>query len=401
MEICNSVECTGCMACRNICPVDAIQVKADRYGFYIPVIAEDKCLKCGKCKKICPNNYLVEGESSNQIVLATWRKEKEIREKSTSGGIFTGVAEWIIQQDGVVFGAIMDKAHNVRHSLARTMAEVEAMRGSKYVQSDVGYSYRAVKKELETGRVVLYTGTPCQLAGLYRYLEKPYDNLYTMDIVCHGVPSPKVFKDYIQYIEESAHDEAIEISFRKKKPSWSVFSMYIKFQTGKEYIKDAYHDPYLVGFLDDYLSRECCYTCKYTRESRLGDITAADFWSYVSYTYKERNTEKGISLVILNTEKGKRIFEDLKDKYFFVERSIQEAKRGNRCLTKPYGKAKKREEFWKEYNESNDFIRCASKFFPKKKRSLKHRISEMINRYYYIMPNCVKKKLKAYWENKK
>lgn len=177
--------------------------------------------------------------------------------------------------------------------------------------------------------------------------------------------------------------------------------MRIEFENGTEYIKEGHRAPYLVAFLSDYISRNCCHSCKYTSIASNADITAADFWSYVSYSRNLRNDEKGISLVLINSEKGSRLFDCVKADYIVQERSIEEAKRGNKCLSRPYSPAKNKEAFWAEYLERKDFLYCAQKYFPKKKISIKHQISEEINRYYYLIPNFGKKILKTYLTNKK
>ncbi len=400
MEICNKNECTGCLACVNCCGINAITIEQDNKGFYIPRIDEDKCVKCMKCVKICPANNTVKEKSFIPQVYAMWSKDNQLRMKSTSGGVFSGLASWVLNNNGVVFGAIFNDEKQVIHSKATRSEELEKMRGSKYVQSYIGETYREAKLALDEGKKVLFTGVPCQIAGLYSFLGKEYENLYTMDIICHGVPSPRAFKDYVDFMEKKEGSPINNILFRAKKPSWTVFSMNIKYKNGNEYLKDAYHDPYLVGFLDDYLTRECCHTCKYTREKRVSDITAADFWSYVSMKKSERNDEKGISLVVVNSEKGESLFKIINKDYIVIERTMKEAKRGNRCLTRPYNPAENKEEFWRKYNENNNFIEAAKEFFPKKKKSLKHDISEVINKNYYLLPKVAKISLDKYLNKK-
>lgn len=400
MYICDKNECTGCMACLNICPVKAISVGEDKHGFYIPNIDSTKCINCQQCKKICPNIVSIAKESIIPKVYAAWTKNQELREHSTSGGIFTGVAEWIINNGGCVYGAAFDKNNKVRHIGVNSFEELEQLRGSKYVQSYIGGIYLEIKAKLKDGRLVLFTGTPCQIAGLYSFLGKSYENLFTMDIVCHGVPSPKAFRDYINYMSEKEHSNIKEISFRKKEPSWTIFSMYLKYSNNNIYKADIYHDPYLIAFLCDYISRDCCYNCHYTTEERMGDITVADFWSYVSYSRKVKNDEKGISLVIINTKKGINIFESIKEQYIISERTMSEAKRGNRCLSRPYEKALKSDKFWYDYDNGLGFIECTKKYCSIRKKNLKHSVSETLNRNYYLLPKLWKKTFNYYLKKK-
>lgn len=401
MEICDTTKCTGCMACVNICPVKALTVGQDERGFYIPKMLDDKCINCGQCVKVCPNNTPVNNNSAPKGVYAAWAKDESIREKSTSGGLFSGIANWILKQDGYVFGVAFDENNVARHICIDSANDIYKLRGSKYVQSNVGDSYSKAKELLKKGKPVLFTGTPCQIAGLYNYLKNGnYPNLYTMDIVCHGVPSPKIFECYLTEKERRENSNAKQVYFRYKKPSWTRFSMKIVYENGNQYISECHHDPYLIAFLSDYISRECCHSCNYTNISRNADITVADFWSYVSYSRELRNNEKGISLVLVNSDKGQKIFNEIKTDYVVQERTIEEAKRGNKCLSKPFSPAKDKEIFWNEYLKDCDFKVCANKYFPKKKLSFKHRISEELNRYYYLLPGFAKKKLNNYLKSK-
>lgn len=392
MQICEKTQCCGCMACASVCPVQAISVALDDRGFYIPEINEDICVKCGKCSSTCPNNSAVRKSKENFGVYAVWNKDEALRNRSTSGGVFFGIASYILENGGCVFGAALSEEQKAEHICIESLEDLQKAMGSKYVQSDMGLTYRSVKEKLESGRSVLFTGTPCQTAGLINYLGKTYDNLLTMDIVCHGVPSPKAFSDYLSGIESRYGSRAVAVSFRYKKPSWTVFSMKIDFENGKSYCRSCRKDPYLAAFLSDHLTRECCHSCKYTSIERVSDITAADFWSFVSMSKQQRNNEKGISLVLVNTGKGREVFDLIKKDYTCFERNVNEAKRGNRCLSRPYGPAKDKDAFWDMYSQSGDFFAAVERFCPKKKVSVKHLISEEINRNYYLLPPAVRKR---------
>lgn len=383
-------KCTGCMACYNACPVGAIEIVQDEKGFYEPKIIKEKCIQCKKCKLVCPEVNSRE-KNDNPTVYAAWAKQKDIRENSTSGGIFSIIATKVLEADGVVFGAMFDENFKVVHSYVTEIEDLVKFRGSKYVQSFIGGSLKKVEAFLQEGKMVLFSGTACQIAGLLNYLQKDYENLITIDILCHGVPSPKIFKEYIQNINEEKK-KIKEIKFRYKKPSWTVFSMKIEYEDGKYYLRDTFKDPYLRGFLEDYITKEICTECQYTGEKRISDITLADFWGYISDQYKTRNNEKGISLILVNTEKGKKILELLKEKIVIRNKTIEEAVRSNQCLKEPFRKNKLYDEFWKEYKE-NGYETASKKYFKPRKMTLKRKVSLFFNDKAYLIPKKLRIKL--------
>ena len=320
-------KCTGCMACYNACPVGAIEIVQDEKGFYEPKIIKEKCIKCKKCKLVCPEVNPRE-KNDNPTVYAAWAKQKDIRENSTSGGIFSNIATKVLEADGVVFGAMFDENFKVVHSYVTKIENLVKLRGSKYVQSFIGDSLKQVEYFLQEGKMVLFSGTACQIAGLLNYLQKDYENLITIDVLCHGVPSPKIFEEYLKDINIDDR-KIVNIRFRYKKPSWTNYSMKIDYDNGKSYIKSKYKDKFLIGFSEDYITKDVCATCQYARITRISDITLADFWGYISDELKTRNTEKGISLVIINSDKGNKIIEKVKNQLIIREKNIIEATKGN------------------------------------------------------------------------
>lgn len=390
MNICD--KCIGCMACYQSCPFHAIRITQDEKGFYKPVIIEGKCKLCGKCQKICPQNNQIKRNTA-QKVYAAWIEDIQIRKNSTSGGIFTVLAKQVLAKKGVVFGAMFDEKFKVVHSFIEKEEDLIKMQGSKYVQSYIGESYIKVKEFLQEDKVVLFSGTACQIAGLFSYLDKDRDNknLITVDILCHGVPSPKIFEEYKKSIVKNVED--IEnIKFRYKKPSWTVFSMKIDIKNQKPYIKCTYKDPYLRGFLGDFITNEVCSQCKYVGEKRISDITIADFWGYISDNRKMRNTEKGISLVIVNTNKGKEIFDYITSEIKFTEKEIEEAKLGNQCLREPFPKNTNYDMFWRTYFEKGYEV-ASTKYFVPIKEKYKRKISLLFNDKAYLIPKKMRKKL--------
>lgn len=353
MLLCDIQKCTGCMACVNICPKNAAYVSIDAEGFLRPKINEELCINCGKCNNVCPIINPIKKEIVKQNVYACWSNDKKVRRESTSGGIFTEMSKIVLNNKGVVFGVAIDENLVVRHICIDDIKDLHRLRGSKYVQSQIDDSYKKVKEYLDKKIQVLFSGTPCQIAGLYAYLGKDYENLYTCDLVCHGVPSPKVYKSYIDHIKNKYNADIVDIKFRDKKISWTYFNMKILFKNGRTYTEGYFKDPYILGFLRDNFLRPSCYNCQYTNTTRIGDITIADFWGYKSTDKKNKNNDKGISLAILNTNKGKIFFNSFKKALSFYERSLEEAVNGNPCLSRSFSVPKTRDEFWKDYNAMN------------------------------------------------
>lgn len=390
MEVCKTQNCTGCMACMNSCPRDAIQQKQNERGFYIPVVDDDRCVSCGLCQRICPANSF-EKQFSTPEVFACWNANEEVRRYSTSGGMFTLFGEAILEQGGVVFGAVFDPTSAiVQHQMARTMNELRAMVGSKYVQSQIGNTYREVKKELDTGKSVLFSGTPCQCAGLSGFLQGHPNNLYLLDVVCHGVPSPYVLKSYISSIARNT--PITNICFREKTPSWELFSMKLSFEGRSEYINDRNTDPYLRLFLGNYDLNQCCHDCLYATSCRCGDVTLGDFWGYLSESRTLRDNNKGISLLLVNSSKGKALFESVKQKAVYTAKLMDEALSGNTPLSFPTPRAVDSNVFWNEFLNSRDIATLSVLKKPPVHTSLKHRVRLCIDRNFYLLPTSLKKK---------
>lgn len=386
MNLCNANDCTGCMACYNICPVDAIKIKLNSEGFMNPVIDDRKCIKCNMCVKKCPViNPIKKLKYEDKKVFACWLEDERKRLVSTSGGAFTALAENIIRQHGVVFGVVLNDSSTVVHTFAETLKELEAMKGSKYVQSEIGDSYKRAKSYLDQGRKVLFTGTPCQIAGLYATLGKRYEDLlWTVDIVCHGVASPQIFADYLQLMQKQNGANVEKVFFRNKKPGWHVFGMKIVFDNGKIYTANVYKDPFHVGFLKNLFLRSCCYRCQYATSERIADITIADFWGYGSNgSLKERDRDKGISMVMLNSTNGKILFEQVEGLVKFIK-PIEMAIKGNPTFTRSFSMPKNREEFWKDYSQKSfEFV------LEKYMKPQKMKKSEVKNIILRRVPDCI------------
>ncbi|MBQ8839875.1 MAG: polysaccharide pyruvyl transferase family protein [Clostridia bacterium] len=294
--------CTGCSACANKCPVNAIEMKTDKDGFLYPTIDEEKCVDCGACVRMCPVNKPLD-KNKTPTVYAVWADE-ETRKKSSSGGLFSVLARAIFKDGGVVFGArYSDDFLSVYHAVATNERELAHLRGSKYVQSNIGMAYKEAKKHLETGKSVLFSGTPCQIGGLYSFLGKDYDNLYTVDVVCHGTPSQLA---YSRYVSEKAQGMPIKKMDFREKASWGWGTAISLYMENGEYKKDFFTDPYLKAFSSGLIVRDSCSSCPYAQINRVGDITLGDFWGIKDIEPKYTDGH-GTGLVLVNNKKGNEL----------------------------------------------------------------------------------------------
>lgn len=385
IEITEKKKCCGCGACLNICPKKAIKMIEDKYGFMYPIVDKKKCINCGLCEKVCPIKNECE-EITNVQAYACYNQNESERVKSSSGGIFILLAKSIINKKGVVFGATLNRDNKVEHSYSESVEGIKQFMGSKYVQSNINLSYSQVKKFLEEDRYVLFTGTPCQIAGLKKYLKKDYKKLYTQDIICHGVPSPLVWEKYKEYRFKKDKNRPTEISFRNKDNGWNQFNLKFNYKE-KEYKKNQSEDLYMKVFLRDTILRDSCYDCKFKDNKIMSDITLADYWG-VENIYPELNDNKGISLMLINSQKGKELLNMIKEEIFLLETNIEKAFPYNPAIKKSAKKDKKREKFFENLNKMSfkDNVKKNSTDFP-----LKIRIKKFIKK---IIPKSIIKTMK-------
>lgn len=328
-------DCCACGACVNICPKQAISMKEDEAGYLYPEINEDLCIECGACKNVCA--YQHHEESNNPIdCYAAVSKNMEQSEKSASAGIFSAIASKVLRDGGTVYGAAFDDDWNVSHIAVDSIDNLYKLQGSKYTHSNTGHTFSDVKKELINGRFVLYSGTPCQIAGLKQFLRKEYENLLTIDIVCHGVPSNKMLKDYIHFLEEKHKGKLEKFLFRDKKLGWG--------KNGSALVNGRYlklwesASSYLKYFADSSLNRENCFRCKYASSHRPGDITLGDFWGIEkqhSDYLKAWDESKGISLIVANTIKGADYLKACDEYIELKHSSFDKVSAGNAQLRHP------------------------------------------------------------------
>lgn len=345
-------ECCGCYACSNICPKQCIYMKVDNEGFWYPKIDEDLCINCNLCEKVCPVIKNIDKKDFKSTAYACKNKDEKVRLISSSGGIFSNLCEYVIENNGVVFGAGFNDKFEVEHMKATTIKECEKLRGSKYVQSKIGNTYSEARKYLNEGKLVLFTGTQCQIKGLNLYLRKEYDNLIAVDIICHGVPSPLVFDTYLINLRKE-YDSCIDkVSFRNKSKGWKTFSYETKFKNGSQYIKLFKEDTFMKGFLQNLYLRPSCYTCKAKNFTNKSDISLADFWG-VQNIHEEFDDDKGVSLVLVNSKKGEVILANLDNYIDKVKTDMDYAVSCNSCIVMPVKYNKKREDFFREFNNTD------------------------------------------------
>lgn len=342
-------KCVGCKSCEQSCPKCCISMVENKEGFWYPVVDEINCVQCGKCLKICPVEN-TEMHRNNPRTIWAWRNKNDTDiMRSASGGAADSAAKAVLQMGGIVYGAAYDERLVVSHIEVDSDIEREKIQSSKYVQSDPKDSYSKVKQRLSEGKIVLYTGTPCQIAGLYAFLGGDKSNLYTVDLICHGVPSPKFFKRYIEYQNKQTAGRVIYFNFRSKdKRGWGT--QYLLKTKTKTKTKTLSLDRYGKHFLDGDCYRESCYQCAYANTNRVGDITVGDFWGIVK-CHPEFNSPKGVSSVFVNTEKGYGLFKKMKVFADIVPVTLEEAmvKQGN--LVNPSQRPANRNVFYQSIDE--------------------------------------------------
>lgn len=338
-------ECTGCGACYNKCPNNSVKMISDKNGFIVPKINKKTCISCGQCMNVCPVLNPVYNNNPSPECRAVMADD-EMRMKSSSGGVFGTAAEYVLDNGGVVCGVAYGDKFLTEHILIDNKNDLHKIQGSKYVQSDTKDIYKKVKKELESGKNVLFSGCPCQVAGLNSYLGRNYENLITLDIVCHGVPSPKAFEKYIN--DEYGNKGLEKIDFRDKSVyGWSS-SVNMTFNDGSVYRDSHEKDPYYKVFLSNISVRSSCGNCKFSRLPRQGDLTVGDFWGISAYN-REFNDKKGTSVVLVNNGKGADFMEKIKGKFKLDEKlPIDVAIRANRPIAHSFKPHHARKRFFND-----------------------------------------------------
>lgn len=335
--------CTGCSACANICPRGCIKMLADNEGFLYPFVQKEMCMDCGLCEKVCPMQHKPQ-QHEILAVYAAKNKADEVRFNSSSGGMFTLLAEEILRQGGVVVGAALDSKLVVRHVIVDKLADLAKLRGSKYVQSEIGTIYSEVRSLLNAGRKVLFSGTPCQIAGLKGYLVKPFANLITVDVVCHGVPSPKVYQKHLMELAQEAGEPVVQVRFRDKSKGWKHGET-LFLTEHKRFGGSKRQETYMRLFLNNISIRPSCGDCAFNNKRSLADLTIADYWG-IDKQFPYFDDDKGVTLVLVNSQAGAALLENLNGKADFLQSDFAKGAEYNQAVSKSLPLHTQREFFF-------------------------------------------------------
>ena len=325
-------KCCGCGACFQICPKGAITMIENSRGFLVPKIDEDKCISCGLCLSVCPE---INNLNFNKVLSAhaAISKDKDNLNISTSGGIFFHICRHILNNGGIVYGCAWNSKLSVEHIRVDNLEDLKKLHQSKYIQSNNNNTYLNVKNDLNAKKTVVYSGTACQIAGLKLFLKNDYDNLFTVEVICHGVPSPGLFRKYIQWLEKKYNKKIIKYSFRNKEKHKTgehyMFSIIFEDHSKKFFYVNE--DPYYSSFLSDKILRKCCYSCKYKSKDRISDFTLGDFWGIERYL-KKFPARNGVSAVMINSDKAEKLFDQIKCDLVSQKVDIEYVFKGNKSL---------------------------------------------------------------------
>ena len=347
-EVISKNKCTGCTACMNICPKGAISMIRDSDGFKYPVIDQDKCINCGLCKRTCP---VINNKNNNSInkCYVGYAKDEEIRFNSSSGGIFSIIANYILENNGIVIGASFNNDNKLKHIAITNNKELSKLRGSKYLQSDLDNIFTYIKNNIKDNKI-LFVGTPCQVAGLKSFIKKDFNNLICIDLVCHGVPSPKLFDKYIKELE-SNNGKVLNYNFRDNSTGWDNYSNTITFKN-KKITELRKNNNYMKLFLSDIALRNSCYNCNNKLGNKYSDITLGDFWGINNY-YPDMYNKSGVSAIIINTNTGINIFNNINNNIEYKECLLDEIIKGNPSLIRSSKMPNRRNMFFKDIDRLN------------------------------------------------
>lgn len=369
IDITNKENCCGCNACNVICPKQCINMPIDEEGFFYPHINITNCIKCGLCEKVCPilnkkKDDIVRYDKP--LVFAAYNSNHVVRLDSTSGGIYSALAERMFNLGGFVSGAIYNEDHTVSHIVTNDRNRLTELRSSKYLQSYTNSLFFDISQLLKKGEKILICATPCQISALYSYLgHNDYENLITCDFICKGVNSPKVFQKYIEMLELQYHSKAVKIKFKNKTFGWHRFSTKIDFANGKKYIKDRYHDLFMIGYLQSgNFARPSCYSCKFKGFPQKSDITLGDFWG-IENVDSSMDQDFGTSLIMINSNKGLLFFENLGNSIVKKEFNMEDAEIGNQAINSPLKATTNNRKSFFDALDKIPFEQVAKQFFAK------------------------------------
>lgn len=362
--------CTGCRACEQLCASHAINMITNAEGFIEAKISDNHCINCGLCVKVCPQNQILESNKPIKVYALRLRDD-EVLSKSASGGAFAGFAMNVISHGGVVYGVSYTSEWGAAHKRIDSLGQLESLQSSKYVQADTCSTYREVKSDLLNNKLVLYSGTGCQISGLKAFLRKDYDNLVTMDLICHGVTSPLMFKKYIEWVEKKEKEDLTYFNFRDKSRGWGLNYRYKTHRTQK--LESCVYDPYYICFLSGHAYHECCYSCKYSQERRVSDLTIGDYWG-IQKQHPEFFSQKGVSAILINSTKGEKIFEEAKEKFYYAESEFEKVAVENTNLLRPTSRSAIRDNIYKNIDQEDWFNELTKQYRP----SFKQRVKRLV-----------------------
>lgn len=357
-------DCCGCAACAAVCPKDLIVMKEDEEGFPYPKVDKENCINCGVCEEVCPILHTKKEELFEQTAYIVQNKDATVLRESTAGGAFTAIAKYILYNNGVVFGVELGQDLAVRHIAVEAESELYRFRNSKYVQSSLrGGTYRQIKSFLEKGRFVCFSGTPCQIEGLKSFLKKDYHNLITVDVVCRAVPSPLIFRKYVEYQKKALADNIKTVRFRDKHYGYKYSTMnVITDRNHGDYHQGVESDPWLRTFFSNICDRPSCHSCHFRKQYRISDFTIWDCFNVGRFS-KELDNDKGATRVLVHTEKGRKIFDAIKNDFSYVQVAPEAAVAGVKEMRESVAPNDKRKAFFADANSMNG-EQLFSKYFP-------------------------------------
>lgn len=356
--------CCGCTACVAVCPKSCIEMKEDLEGFLYPQVDEKKCVECGACERVCPIINNQKERQFEQTAYIVQNKDEKVLRESTAGGAFTAIAKYVLKQKGVVFGVELDKNLIARHIYVDKEEELSRFRNSKYIQSFVGGgTYKQVKSFLEQGKFVCFSGTPCQIEGLKSYLRKDYEKLITVDVVCRAVPSPLIFRKYVEYQEWKTNEHVKKVFFRDKYYGYKYSTMNVITDRNQgNYHQGVESDPWLRAFFSNICDRPSCHTCHFRKRYRVSDFTIWDCF-HVGRFSKELDNDKGATRVLIHTDKGRKIFEEIKSDMHLIQTKPEDIIRGAKEMKESVAPNMNRQKFFEDATRLNG-EQLFQKYFP-------------------------------------
>lgn len=378
LQVCDINKCSGCGACYSVCPHAAISMTERRLGTIVPDIDSDKCIDCGLCVKVCPVN-VPQKQTEPSIAYAAYAKSPDERSSSASGGIATLLSRRVLEEGGVVYGCTMESPKKITHIRVDNPDALDMLKGSKYVQSQTAHVFREIRKDLNENRTVLFIGTPCQVAGLKNYIGNARSsvNLMTVDLCCHGTPSQRLLYEHLSYL---GVEDSSEVAFRDKANGQIQYVLKVR-NGDRIYNNPAHRDYYMTGFLSGLFLRESCFTCQYASSRRCSDLTLADHWAMGACDDPEMVVSKGLSSVLVNSEKGRVLFESIRDVAVCEERPMKEALSNSQFIS-PVVKPTDYDAFAESF-EINGYRTACKKFMPSYQRML---LGRMLKTMYYKWP---------------